>query len=501
MASELERECQAYCDHLNELLAGYELAAYLPLSPANLLPRLRDGVLLTHVLHYLYPEAVRVDLLIRGIDMETHGSEAGNQTAVFEATANLNRALDAARQAKNLVVVNIGAQDILEMKEDLVLGLLWQLIRSQLLGRINLLSHPELVRLLQPGESLAALAALRPEPLLLRWFNHHLERSGAACRVQSLARDVASGEAYLRLIHAISADCADAAFDLDAALGSPDRLAHVLQWARQLGSTTRIRPEDIASGHPRLNLAFTAALFNSHVGIHLPSEEEIRLMLLEISGLRRRVSDLGSELETADVQRQGAVEALHRENQELRQQMAALRTAQVAELRTIEAEFAGYRDEIAEEYNESLTEAIASERRVHQQELGEARAGLREARRRLLGQLAEAGPAAHLEGTKAGEMLRTLDPEEASLEQLVMVQGALCRALRDQAAALAQANARLTADLQGKAQLEAVMAAKIKEYSEQRILASEQQQQHRPRSSSVSSSLRSIRRAFTCQLR
>ena len=86
----------------------------------------------------------------------------------------------------------------------LILGLLWQIIRMQLLSQISIKNYPELVLLLDEGkqedhvvvvvvvvdddddnvtynivgEELASLLKLTPEDILLRWFNYHLKRGG-----------------------------------------------------------------------------------------------------------------------------------------------------------------------------------------------------------------------------------------------------------------------------------------------------------------------------------
>ncbi|KAH0786750.1 plastin-3 [Histomonas meleagridis] len=58
--------------------------------------------------------------------------------------------------------------DIREGVPHLVLGLTWQLIRESLLKDIQLTVHPELFRLLKPGETIEDLLKLKPEEILLR---------------------------------------------------------------------------------------------------------------------------------------------------------------------------------------------------------------------------------------------------------------------------------------------------------------------------------------------
>jgi len=96
----------------------------------------------------------------------------------FQINENLNLAIKAAMSI-GIKVTNIGAREIHagEQHPHIVLGLIWQLVKLQLLNSINLKSHPELIRLLEAGEELSDLLKLPPDQLLLRWFNYHLKNA------------------------------------------------------------------------------------------------------------------------------------------------------------------------------------------------------------------------------------------------------------------------------------------------------------------------------------
>jgi len=95
----------------------------------------------------------------------------------FHMTENNNIVIESAKGI-GCSVVNIGAQDIIEVREHLILGLIWQIIRRGLLGKIDIKLHPELYRLLENGETLEQFLRLPPEQILLRWFNYHLKNAG-----------------------------------------------------------------------------------------------------------------------------------------------------------------------------------------------------------------------------------------------------------------------------------------------------------------------------------
>jgi hypothetical protein len=72
----------------------------------------------------------------------------------------------------------------------LVLGLIWQIIKIQLMSQISLRHCPELALLAGDDEDPKVLATLAPEDILLRWFNYHLARAGTSRRVQNFGSDL-----------------------------------------------------------------------------------------------------------------------------------------------------------------------------------------------------------------------------------------------------------------------------------------------------------------------
>jgi len=76
-------------------------------------------------------------------------------------------------------IINITAPLIVERREHIILGLMWQIIRQQAESKINLQQNPYLIRLKQENEEIGDLLKLSPEQLLLRWFNYHLEKAGS----------------------------------------------------------------------------------------------------------------------------------------------------------------------------------------------------------------------------------------------------------------------------------------------------------------------------------
>jgi plastin-1 len=130
----------------------------------NHLPIVIDGLLLAKLINISVPET---------IDERVLNLKPNNP---FKKTENNNLILNSAK-AIGCRVVNIGAQDILEGRAHLLLGLIWQIIRIGLVAKIDIKVHPELFRLLEAGETLEDFLRLPQDKILQRWVNYHLKKA------------------------------------------------------------------------------------------------------------------------------------------------------------------------------------------------------------------------------------------------------------------------------------------------------------------------------------
>lgn len=263
-----QEEMSAFASHINQVLGGdVELKYLLPINPngTELCEKVRDGVLLCKFINIAVPDT---------IDERALNKVKDKPLSLFQINENQNVCISAAKSI-GVTTTNIGAAELIDGPNypHLVLGLVWQLVKLQLLNAINLKNHPELVRLLEDGEELSDLLRLPPEQLLLRWFNYHLKNANHPKRVTNFSSDVLDSEAYTVLLHQIAPHLCDTSAmstnDLNA------RAVKVLDNASKLNVHAFIKPGDIVSGNKRLNLAFTAAIFNQCPGLDPLTQEEL----------------------------------------------------------------------------------------------------------------------------------------------------------------------------------------------------------------------------------
>jgi len=168
-------------------------------------------------------------------------------------------------KAIGCTVVNIGTQDLVEGRPHLVLGLISQIIKIQLLADLNLKKTPQLVELFDDSKDIDEVLSLSPEKMLLRWMNHHLKKAGYKKTVNNFSSDVKDGEAYAYLLKALAPEHSPET-TLDTK--DPDERAKlILEQAEKLDCKRYLTPKDITEGSANLNLAFVAQIFQHRNGL------------------------------------------------------------------------------------------------------------------------------------------------------------------------------------------------------------------------------------------
>ncbi|GLT46264.1 hypothetical protein SLA2020_200340 [Shorea laevis] len=251
-----ESEKASYVAHINNHLAEDKfLKDYLPIDPATnaIFDLAKDGVLLCKLINVAVPGTI-----------DERAINTKRVLNPWERNENHTLCLNSAK-AIGCTVVNIGTQDLAEARPHLVLGLISQIIKIQLLADLNLKKTPELVELVDDTQEAEELMSLAPEKVLLKWMNFHLKKAGYKKQVTNFSSDVKDGEAYAYLLTALAPEISS-----PSTLNTTDpteRANMVLDQAEKLDCKRYLTAKDIVEGSPNLNLAFVAQIFQHRNGL------------------------------------------------------------------------------------------------------------------------------------------------------------------------------------------------------------------------------------------
>ncbi|CAI0432167.1 unnamed protein product [Linum tenue] len=240
-----ESEKNSYVQHINKHLGEDKfLKDYLPIDPSTnaLFDLIKDGVLLCKLINVAVPNTI-----------DERAINTKKSLNPWERNENHTLCLNSAK-AIGCTVVNIGTQDLVESRPHLVLGLISQIVKIQLLADVNLKNTPELVELIDDNEEVEELRNLAPEKVLLKWMNFHLKKAGYTKQVTNFSSDVKDGEAYAYLLTALAPELStpDSLQDMDP----KERANMVIEQAEKLECSKYLTPSDIVEGSANLNLAF-----------------------------------------------------------------------------------------------------------------------------------------------------------------------------------------------------------------------------------------------------
>ncbi|XP_009626169.1 fimbrin-2-like [Nicotiana tomentosiformis] len=264
-----ESEKASYVAHINSYLADDEfLKKYLPVDPSSndLFEIAKDGVLICKLINVAVPGTIDE----RAINMK-------RMLNPWERNENHTLCLNSAK-AIGCTLVNIGTQDFIEGRRHLVLGVISQIIKIQLLADLNLKKTPQLMELVDDSKDVEELMSLPPEKILLRWMNFQLKKAKYEKTVTNFSSDIKDGEAYAHLLNVLAPEHTN-----PTTLTTKDHLARaklVLEHADRMGCKRYLTAKDIVEGSPNLNLAFVAHIFQHRNGL---STQTKQISFLEIS--------------------------------------------------------------------------------------------------------------------------------------------------------------------------------------------------------------------------
>lgn len=257
-----ESEKASYVAHINNYLGDDPfLKQFLPIDPAtnDLFNLAKDGVLLCKLINVAVPGTI-----------DERAINTKRVLNPWERNENHTLCLNSAK-AIGCTVVNIGTQDLVEGRPHLLLGLISQIIKIQLLADLSLKKTPQLVELVDANNDVEELMGLAPEKVLLKWMNFHLKKAGYEKPVSNFSSDLKDGKAYAYLLNVLAPEhCSPSTLD---SKDPKERAKLVLDHAERMDCKRYLKPEDIVEGSPNLNLAFVAQIFHQRNGLTTDSKK------------------------------------------------------------------------------------------------------------------------------------------------------------------------------------------------------------------------------------
>ncbi|CAA0825060.1 Fimbrin-5 [Striga hermonthica] len=255
-------EKSSYVSHINSFLGEDPfLKKYLPIDPSTnaLFDLAKDGVLLCKLINVAVPGTI-----------DERAINTKRVLNPWERNENHTLCLNSAK-AIGCTVVNIGTQDLVEARPHLVLGLISQIIKIQLLADLNLKKTPQLVELVEDSKDVEELIGLAPDKVLLKWMNFHLKKVGYKKQVTNFSSDLKDGEAYAHLLNALAPEHGTST-TLDVK-DPTERAKLIIEQAEKLDCKRYVTPTDIVEGSPNLNLAFVAQIFQHRNGLSVDTKK------------------------------------------------------------------------------------------------------------------------------------------------------------------------------------------------------------------------------------
>ncbi|WMV38938.1 hypothetical protein MTR67_032323 [Solanum verrucosum] len=248
-----ESEKASYVAHINSFLREDKfLKDFLPIDPSGnaLFELVKGGVVLCKLINVAVPGTI-----------DERAINTKKVLNPWETNENHTLCLNSAK-AIGCTVVNIGTQDLVEARPHLVVGLISQIIKIQLLADLNLKKTPQLVELVEDSKDVEELLGLAPEKVLLKWMNFHLKKAGYKKQ---------DGEAYAHLLNALAPEHGTTN-TLDTK-DPTERANLIIEQAEKLDCKRYVTPQDIVEGSPNLNLAFVAQIFQHRNGLSVDTKK------------------------------------------------------------------------------------------------------------------------------------------------------------------------------------------------------------------------------------
>lgn len=182
---------------------------------------------------------------------------SGGEMSRFKAVENTNYAVELGKQ-NSFSLVGIQGADITDGQRTLTLGLVWQLMRKDIVSTLSALAKSYGKREISDAD-------------MVKWANEMSRKGGRSSSIRSFSDpSLGNGVFLLDVLNGIKSSYVD--YDLVAS-GRSDEEAYMnaklaISIARKMGATIWLVPEDICAVRSRLILSFIGSLMNTSQKMH-----------------------------------------------------------------------------------------------------------------------------------------------------------------------------------------------------------------------------------------
>ena len=221
--------------------------------------KFKDGVIFTKLINLIETNIIDQKSIIIGPNISRANKEK-----------NLNLILNVAKKVG--CIFDTTVDDILYEFKKNIHDLVFQILKSILLKKINIKECPKLLLLKNEKENEKDFLSLKSEDLLIRWFNYHLKKSNYPKMLTNFGEDIKNSEKYIYLLSQLYPNIFE-----ESILEITDinkRAEIIIHNCKKIGVDVNIIPEDIINGNENLNLFFIIELFNYNHGMDKLNEDE-----------------------------------------------------------------------------------------------------------------------------------------------------------------------------------------------------------------------------------
>ena len=182
---------------------------------------------------------------------------SGGEMMRFKAVENTNYAVELGKQ-NSFSLVGIQGADITDGQRTLTLGMVWQLMRKDIVSTLSALARSYGKREISDAD-------------MVKWANDMSRKGGKSSAIRSFKdHSLGNGVFLLDVLNGMKSSYVD--YDLVAS-GRTDEEAYMnaklaISIARKMGATIWLVPEDICAVRSRLILSFIGSLMNTSQKMH-----------------------------------------------------------------------------------------------------------------------------------------------------------------------------------------------------------------------------------------